>query len=187
MRIITGSARGAKLLTLEGLETRPTAERTKEAVFSVIRFDIESRKVLDLFSGSGQMALEALSQGAQSAVMLDKSKEAVNIITKNAEKTRLKDKCEIYCTDAFDYLKRNKGEKFDIVFIDPPYALRLVEKSLEALVENDNLKPTSIIIRESAEPDVFAPESPFENKFETIKKSKYGVAYVNILTLKGGM
>ena len=187
MRIITGSARGAKLLTLEGLETRPTAERTKEAVFSMIRFELENRKILDLFSGSGQMALEALSQGAESAVLLDKSKEAVNIITKNAEKTRLKDKCKIYCTDAFDYLKRNKGEKFDIVFVDPPYALKLVEKSLNALIENDNLKPTSIIICESAEPDIFDPESSLKDKFETLKKSKYGVAYVNILTPNGGM
>ena len=83
MRIITGSAKGAKLLTLEGLETRPTAERTKEAVFSMLQFDIEGRRVLDVFSGSGQMALEALSRGADSAVMLDKSKDAVNIINKN--------------------------------------------------------------------------------------------------------
>lgn len=187
MRIITGSARGTKLLTLEGLETRPTAERTKEAVFSIIRFDIADRKILDLFSGSGQMALEALSQGAASAVLLDKSKDAVNIITKNAEKTRLKDKCEIYCTDSFDYLKRNKGKKFDIVFIDPPYALKLVEKTLAELVENDNLKPTSIIICESAESDVFENESPLKDKFEILKKSKYGVAYINILTPNGGM
>ena len=122
MRIITGSARGAKLVTLEGLETRPTAERTKEAVFSILRFDIEGRKVLDMFSGSGQMALEAVSRGAESAVMLDKSRDAVNIINKNAEKTRLADKCKIYCSDCFDYLKRNKGEKFDLVFLDPPYS-----------------------------------------------------------------
>lgn len=186
MRIITGSARGAKLLTLEGLETRPTAERTKEAVFSMLQFDIEGRRVLDLFSGSGQMALEALSRGADSAVMLDKSKDATNIINKNAEKTRLADKCKIYCTDAFDYLKRNKGEKFDIVFIDPPYALKLVERSLKALLENDNLKPTSIIVCESAEANIFSLGSDLKDEFETFKSGKYGVAYVNIFTPKGG-
>ena len=92
MRIITGSARGVSLMTLPGEATRPTAERTKEAVFSMIQFDIEGRKILDLFAGSGQLALEALSRGAASAVLCDKSKEAINIIKKNAEKTRLSDK-----------------------------------------------------------------------------------------------
>lgn len=186
MRIITGTARGIKLITLEGLQTRPTAERTKEAVFSMLQFDIEGRRVLDLFSGSGQMALEALSRGADSAVMLDKSRDAVAVITKNAEKTRLADKCKIYCADAFDYLARNKGEKFDVVFIDPPYAQKLVEKSLKALIENDNIKPTSIVICESADPDVFTPDSSLNAELELIKSAKYGVAYVNIFTKKGG-
>ena len=187
MRIITGAAKGVKLLTLEGLETRPTAERTKEAVFSTLQFDIEGRKVLDLFSGSGQMALEALSRGADLAVMLDKSKDAIGVIKKNAEKTRLLSKCEIYCTDCFDYLSRNKGKKFDLVFIDPPYALKLVGKVLTALLEADALKPTSIVVCESAEPDVLGGDSLLENSFEILKSGKYGVAYVNILTLKGGI
>ena len=187
MRIITGSAKGAKLVTLEGLQTRPTAERTKEAVFSMLQFDIEGRKVLDLFSGSGQMALEALSRGAESAVMLDKSKEAVGVITKNAEKTRLLEKCKIYCNDCFDYLRKNKGEKFDIVFIDPPYALKLAEKSIEALVENECLKPTSLIVCESAEQTVFSETSELKEKFDIYKSGKYGVAYVNIFVPKGGV
>ena len=187
MRIITGSAKGAKLVTLDGLETRPTAERTKEAVFSMLQFDIEGRKVLDLFSGSGQMALEALSRGAESAVLLDKSKEAVSVITKNAEKTRLSDKCKIYCTDCFDYLKKNKDEKFDIVFIDPPYALKLVGKSLSALLENRFLKPTTLVVCESGEADVFAENSALKENFEIFKSGKYGVAYVHIFVPKGGV
>ena len=187
MRIITGSARGAKLITLEGLETRPTAERTKEAVFSMLQFDVEGRTVLDLFSGSGQMALEALSRGAEYAVMLDKSKEAVNIIKKNAEKTRLVAKSKIYCTDCFDYIKRNQGEKFDLVFIDPPYALKLVGKVLEALIEADMLKPTSIVVCESGEPDVLGGNPTLIEKLDVLKNGKYGVAYVNIFTVKGGV
>lgn len=179
MRIITGSAKGIKLLTLEGLETRPTGERAKEAVFSMLQFDIEGRRVLDLFSGSGQMALEALSRGAHSAVMLDSSKDAVNIINKNAEKTRLADKCKVFCTDCFEYIKRNKGEKFDLVFIDPPYALKLLEKSLKLLVDNDMLKPTTLIVCEGAEPEVFG-DSAFAEKFEVVKSGKYGVAYINV-------
>lgn len=185
MRIITGSARGTKLLTLEGLNTRPTAERTKEAVFSILQYDIEGRKVLDLFSGSGQMALEALSRGAESAVMLDKARDAINIITKNAEKTRLADRCKIICSDSFDYLRRNRGEKFDLVFIDPPYAKRMVEETLEVLLENDNLKPTSLVVCESAEQDVFTKED-LRARFDIYKSGKYGIAYVNIFTPKGG-
>ncbi len=179
MRIITGSAKGIKLLTLEGLETRPTAERAKEAVFSMLQFDIEGRRVLDLFSGSGQMALEALSRGADSAVMLDSSKDAVNIINKNAEKTRLSNKCKVLCTDCFEYIKRNRGEKFDIVFIDPPYALKLVEKSIKALVDGEMLKPTTLIVCEGAEQNVFT-DSDFEKRFEVVKSGKYGVAYIHI-------
>ena len=187
MRIITGSAKGVKLLTLQGLETRPTAERTKEAVFSMIQFDIEGRQVLDMFSGSGQMALEALSRGAESAVMLDKSKEAVNIINKNAEKTRLADKSKILCSDCFDYLKKNRNEKFDLIFIDPPYALKLVSKAINTLFDSGVLKPTSLIVCESDEDDVFCGDKLLKDRLECVKNGKYGVAYINIFTPKGGI
>ena len=99
MRIISGRARGAKLFTLEGLNTRPTAERTKEAIFSMIRFELEGRAVLDLFAGSGQMGLEAVSCGAASAVLCDKERDAVSIITKNVEKTRLGALSTVVCAD----------------------------------------------------------------------------------------
>lgn len=185
MRIITGSARGVKLLTLEGVETRPTAERTKEAVFSMLQFDIEGRRVLDMFSGSGQMALEALSRGALSAVMLDKSKNATEIIRKNAEKTKLIDKCSIYCTDFKDYLLKNKGKKFDIVFIDPPYASDLVKKSLLLLVEADAVKPTTLIVCESNLQNKIEDDEAVCKLYNVVKSGKYGVAHINILTPKG--
>ena len=130
MRIITGSARGVNLITLEGEATRPTAARTKEAVFSMIQFDIEGRKVLDLFSGSGQMSLEALSRGASEAVMCDYSKEALAVIKKNAEKTRLSSKCRIKLCDAMAMIGRLGAEQFDIIFIDPPYSLYLIPNVL---------------------------------------------------------
>lgn len=185
MRIITGSARGIKLLTLEGTETRPTAERTKEAVFSMLQFDIEGRRVLDMFAGSGQMALEALSRGASSAVILDKSKGAIDIIRKNAEKTRLVDKCNIFCADFKDYLIRNKGDKFDIVFIDPPYDSDLVKKSLLLLVEVDALKPTTIIVCESNAGNRAEDDKDVLELYDIVKSGKYGIAHVNILTPKG--
>ena len=125
MRIITGMAKGITLKTLEGDNTRPTSERVKEAVFSMIQFDIEGRSVLDLFAGSGQMALEALSRGAASATLVDKSKEAIAIINYNSQKTKLSDKCTVIQADFLDFIKRSAGKQYDIIFLDPPYALKM--------------------------------------------------------------
>lgn len=185
MRIITGSARGVSLLTLPGEATRPTAERTKEAVFSMIQFDIEGRKILDLFAGSGQLALEALSRGAASAVLCDKSKEAISIIKKNAEKTRLSDKCKIYSSDAQTLLGRLGDERFDIVFLDPPYALKTIPSILSLLVAHQRLKPTSIIVCETAEAsDVFGNDDAICDKFNIKKQTRYGAACVTIISPK---
>lgn len=185
MRIITGSARGVGLLTLPGEATRPTAERTKEAVFSMIQFDIEGRKVLDLFAGSGQLALEALSRGAVSAVLCDKSKEAINIIKKNAEKTRLSDKCRIISSDAQTLLGRLGEDRFDIVFLDPPYALKTIPSVLTLLLGNKRLKPTSIIVCETADAsDVFGADDCLRDKFNIKKQSRYGAACITIMSPK---
>ena len=185
MRIITGSARGASLLTLPGEATRPTAERTKEAVFSMIQFDIEGRKVLDLFAGSGQLALEALSRGAASAVLCDSSKEAINIIKKNAEKTRLSDKCKIYSSDAKVLIGRLGDERFDIVFLDPPYALKTIPEILHLLLVNKKLKSTSIIVCETSEAaDVFCNDTSLSEKFNIKKQTRYGAACVTIMSSK---
>jgi len=184
MRIITGTARGTKLFTNEGLETRPTSERAKEALFSIIQFDIEGRSVLDLFSGTGQLALEALSRGASSAVMVDKSRAAISIITKNAEKTHLIDKCKIVSSDYFAYLTQNNSQKFDIVFIDPPYNENIIPEVLTKLNKNNILKPTSIIVCESENSDVsiFGENSNIlKDKYTVVKSSKYGISYITIL------
>ena len=185
MRIITGSARGVNLLTLDGEATRPTAARTKEAVFSMIQFDLEGRRVLDLFSGSGQLALEALSRGAIEAVMCDSSREAVAIMKKNAEKTRLAPKCRINLCDANAMIGRLGGEKFDIVFLDPPYALKLIPGVLKKLIECGRLKSTSTVVCETAEEcDVFGNDSALANKFTVRRASRYGAAFVTILIPK---
>ena len=183
MRIITGSARGVSLVTLAGENTRPTAERTKEAVFSMLQFEIEGRRVLDLFSGSGQMALEALSRGADFAVMVDRSKEAVSVIEKNAEKTKLKSRCRIVCEDSLAYLKKQK-DCFDIVWLDPPYDSDLIQKSLALLIEGNFLKPTSTVVCESRNEDVFLDNETLGSRFEIIRRAKYGIAHVTLLKLK---
>ncbi len=185
MRIITGRARGIKLETLEGDNTRPTSERAKEAVFSMLQFDIEGREVLDLYAGSGQMGLEAVSRGAASATLVDKSKEAAAVIAKNIEKTRLGDSCRMLCSDTFDFIRAFRGKrKFDIVFIDPPYALRAVVPTLEALLSAELLKPTSLIVCESAESDIFENSPEAEEKFEIVKMRKFGAATLTVLTPK---
>ena len=181
MRIITGKARGVRLDTLEGVETRPTAERVKEAVFSMLQFDIEDRSVLDLFSGSGQMALEALSRGASEAVLIDKSKNAMRVIEKNAEKCILADMCRIINSDALDYIKRNKGKKFDIVFLDPPYASGLYAPVLNALYVNDMLKPTSIIVCESDFDELLERDSKLKDMYSVKKISKYSRTIITLL------
>lgn len=186
MRIITGKARGIRLETLEGLNTRPTAERAKEAVFSMLAFDIEGRRVLDLFAGSGQMGLEALSRGAVSAVMVDCARAAVEIIKKNTAKTRLEG-AEIVCADSMNWLEgaAKRGLSFDIVFMDPPYAEKLLPRCLEKLFRGNLLKSTSLIVCESgAQEDLFCGDEALADRFDVIKSTRYGVAYVNILKVK---
>ena len=185
MRIITGKAKGIKLDTLSGENTRPTSERAKEAVFSMLQFDLEGREVLDLFAGSGQMGLEAVSRGAASATFVDKAKDAVAIINKNIEKTKLKDNCRVFCADVSDYIRTVKGRrKFDIVFIDPPYALRALPQTLAALLGAELLKETSIIVCESEEADIFENSPELSRKFEMVKTTKYGIAHITVLTVK---
>ena len=183
MRIITGRAKGIRLNTLEGENTRPTSERAKEAVFSMLRFDIEGREVLDLYAGSGQMGLEAVSCGAVSAIFVDKAKDAVAVIGKNIEKTKLSDSCRVFCADVSDFIRTMKGRvRYDIVFIDPPYALRAVPPTLSALLSADLLKPSSLIVCESEENDIFENSPELEKKFTVLKRAKYGVAHITVLT-----
>lgn len=180
MRIITGSARGVSLYTLAGENTRPTAERTKEAVFSMLQFEIEGRRVLDLFAGSGQMALEALSRGAEFAVLVDKSKDAIGVVEKNVAKTKMKDKCRVICSDSLDYLKR-QSDRFDVVWLDPPYDSDLIQNSLVLLLEGGFLKPTSTVVCESRVEDIFEGNESLRACFTVTRKAKYGIAHVTLL------
>ncbi len=183
MRIITGRAKGIKLDTLSGDNTRPTGERAKEAVFSMLQFDIEGREVLDLYAGSGQMGLEAVSRGAASATFVDKAKDAAAIISKNIEKTKLTDSCRLLCSDVSDFIRAFKGrKKYDIIFIDPPYALRAAAPTVKALIDADMLKETSIIVAESEEADIFEKAPELIEKFEILRCTKYGAAHITVMT-----
>ena len=185
MRIITGRARGMKLDTLEGEMTRPTSERAKMAIFSSLQFELEGRRALDLFAGSGQMGLEAVSRGAAHAVLVDQSKDAVAIIRKNAEKTRLAEDCTIVCADFSEFLRQRRGhDPFDLVFIDPPYGMRACRAAVEAILDNRLLKSHGILVLESGEPDPLGVDTPIAEKFEVLKTARYGVAHVTILRWK---
>ncbi len=147
MRVITGSARGVRLKTPDGLETRPTAERVKEAVFSMLQFEIEGLRVLDLFAGTGQMGIEALSRGAAEAVFVDARREAAALVRENLRRTRLSDRAQVVQADFRDYLSRC-ARQFDLIFLDPPYAGQFLENAMRTISEIDILSAGGIIICE---------------------------------------
>lgn len=135
MRVITGTARGMVLRTLEGNDVRPTTDKVKEAVFSAFQFEIEGRRILDLFAGSGQLGIEALSRGAESAVFVDADKNAVKIVKENLAKTKLDSRATVVQTDSIAFLAMT-DRVFDLAFLDPPYEKGLLQKALSKI---DNL------------------------------------------------
>ena len=147
MRVITGKARGVVLKTPEGLDTRPTTDRVKEALFSVIQFDIPGMPVLDLFGGTGQLGIEALSRGAKSAVFVDAGDAACKLIRENLCRTKLEGQARIVRSDYLQYLK-SCHESFGIIFLDPPYAEVFLENALKCITEIDILQTGGIIVTE---------------------------------------
>lgn len=174
MRIITGSARGTRLATLEGQDTRPTAERVKEGIFSALQFELTGRKVLDLFCGSGQMALEALSRGAASAVLVDASRSAVDIAMKNAQRAHLYERCRILPCDYKAFLKSTR-DKFDLVLLDPPYEDKFMDTLLGEIAAADIVEKGGVIVCETWETG-----RPQCELFTKRKAYRYGKIYVTV-------
>ena len=182
MRIISGKARGTKLYTLEGTNTRPTLDRVKESIFNIIQSEIKDAIVLDLFSGSGAIGLECLSRGAKKAILCDKSKEAVEIIKRNIEKTHMEECAKIVNTDFETCLEKLKNEQFDIIYIDPPYATDYIFKSLKKIKEIGIAKEESIIIIETDdEQRILKDIGNIEIKI--VDKRKYGRATIIFLEI----
>ena len=135
MRVITGSARGRKLITVPGMEVvRPTTDRVKEALFSAVQFEIEGALVVDLFAGSGQLGIEALSRGARGAVFIDSSRQSIDVIKQNLSITGLMKQARVALMDALSFL-RSTHERFDLAFLDPPYHSGLIQQALPLLGE----------------------------------------------------
>ena len=170
MRVITGKARGVQLKTPDGMTTRPTSDRVKEALFSIIQFDIPTARVLDLFGGTGQLGIEALSRGAASAVFVDAGEPACRLIRENLKRTKLESDAKVIRSDYLDYLKRCR-EKFDIIFLDPPYAEVFLENALKSITEIDILQSGGIIVTERP----VGKELPWDFEgFTRSKDYKYG-------------
>lgn len=147
MRVIAGKAKGTQLRTPDGMLTRPTTDRVKEALFSILQFDLPGARVLDLFGGTGQLGIEALSRGASSAVFVDSRREACQLIRSNLEKTHLASDALVIQSDYLEYLNRCR-EKFNLILLDPPYAEVFLENSIKRITEIDILQLGGIIAAE---------------------------------------
>lgn len=171
MRITTGIVKGMKLKSVPGLDTRPTTDRVKQSLFNTIQFDIEGRNVLDLFAGSGQLGLEALSRGASHAVFVENSPIALSTIRENVQKTGFCDRSEIIRSDYKAYLQSARGAGFHLVFVDPPYREGFLNRILNFIQTFDIVKDNGIIICEGTASEKLSDR--FGN-LELIKRANYG-------------
>ncbi len=177
MRVITGTARGRKLKEPVGMDIRPTTDMVKEALFNIIQFDIEGRRVLDLFAGTGQLGIEALSRGAKSAVFVDESSAAIRIVRENVEMAGFSKQARIIQGESLGFLRA--GEQFDLIFLDPPYQTNLLEKALKKATEFDILSEGGIMVCES-KADKEMPElaPPYQKQ----REYRYGKTKISLYT-----
>ena len=171
MRVITGTARGKRLKELPGLDTRPTTDRVKEGLFNIIQFDIEGRRALDLFAGTGQLGIEALSRGAAFCDFVEVNPAAVKVVRENLETTGLGGAAAVHQRDFAAFLQSVRGQKYGLVFLDPPYAQTTLERALETIADIDIVAGNGIMICESAA-DKILPE--LEAPYAKGKEYRYG-------------
>ena len=170
MRVIAGKAKGIQLKTPDGMSTRPTADRVKEALFSIIQFDLPEASVLDLFGGTGQLGIEAMSRGAKKAVFVDEGNAACSLIKENLKRAKMDGQAQVIRGDYLSYL-RSCREKFNVIFLDPPYAEVFLETALKKISEIDILQSGGIIITERP----LGKELPVELEgFTRSRDYKYG-------------
>lgn len=173
MRVIAGKAKGKRIITPDGLDVRPTIDRVKEAVFSSLQFELEGRRVLDLFAGSGQLGIEAISRGAKSCVFVDGAEKSLNATNTNIKNCGFEAACTVVSSDSFSFLDRN-DKVFDIAFLDPPYNKGLIDKAMLKLVLH--MSDYGVIVCEHCKEDVLAEHY---GDFVKTKTAKYGIVYVS--------
>lgn len=179
MRIITGTAKGCKLKTPKGWTTRPTTDRVKESLFGILGVRVVDAAILDLFAGTGNLGLEALSRGAASAVFIDQSIQSIQVIKDNAAHTKLEDRAKIVKAEAFNALQRfsQQKEQFDIIFCDPPYRKGLAQKALELAGSLELVKQGGLVIVEQAKDE---PVLDGDHLFQLIRSERYGETVIHI-------
>lgn len=184
LRVIAGTAKGHKLITVKGMTTRPTSDRVKESLFNIIAQYIADSNVLDLFAGTGSLGIEALSRGAATAVFTDKSRDCCDIIRDNLIRTKLKEKGTVFNESFSETLARtlSKGRKYDIVLLDPPYNKNFIQEALKILSKNDIISENGILIAEHHVKDML-PEH--EGRLEQVDRRKYGETVLTIFRVRG--
>ncbi len=180
MRIIAGTAKGTKLYTLDGNNTRPTLDRVKEALFNILQNELKDCYFLDLFSGSGAVGLEAASRGAKKVILCEQSKEAVQIIKKNIQKTHLQEKVEVYTLDFICFIQDKLHEKPDFIYIDPPYRSDFAVKAIQEFLKVEKIKLTSIFIVETDREQEFLKQID-DLPIQVIDHRRYGRAHLIFL------
>ena len=176
MRVVSGTARGVVLKTPDGMQTRPTSDKVKESIFNIIQFDLPGTAVLDLFGGTGQLGIEALSRGAKSAVFVDAWDKACSLIKENIRRTKFEAQSKVVRSDYLTFLRASK-EKFDIILLDPPYAEVFLENALKCIAEIDILQSNGIIVCERP------VDKKLDLQFDGYTRSKdykYGGTFITI-------
>ena len=183
MRVISGTARGRKLKELQGMDTRPTTDKVKESIFNIIQFELEGRRVLDLFGGTGQLGIEALSRGAQRCTFVDQRREAAALIRVNVKLVGFEDRSRVVQGEALSFLGACR-EKFDVIFLDPPYQSGLLEKCVNDICKFDILGEYGIIVCESP---VEWSLPPLEPPYEVGREYRYGKIKLTICRRAGSV
>ena len=181
MRVISGSARGRRLKELQGMETRPTTDRVKEALFNIVQFELPGREVLDLFAGTGQLGIEALSRGAARAAFVEQRKDAAALVRENLKLTGFDRQAKVIQGESISYLMACR-EKFHVIFLDPPYGSGLLEKAMETIAAFDILREHGIMVCESPLEQVL-PELP--QPYERGKDYRYGKIKLTVYRRNG--
>ncbi len=180
MRVIAGKNRGAKLMSLEGNNTRPTSDRIKETLFNIINQQLLGANVLDLFSGSGSLGIECVSRGADFATLVENFPEAIQVINSNVAHTKNEEKIKVIKSDVMEYLKKNKsGDKYDVIFLDPPYLHDYEALVLELLYEGDFLTDDGIIVVEHS-----SKTNVDNHYFEIYREKEYKVTSLTFMRKK---
>ena len=182
MRVISGTAGGRRLKELKGMDTRPTTDKVKESLFNIIQFDLEGRRVLDLFGGTGQLGIEALSRGARHCTFVEMRRDAVSLLKENLKITTLQDNARVVQGDSIAFLSSCR-EQFDVILLDPPYHTDLMDRALDSILRFDILAEHGIIVCETAAERELPPLP--EDLFEPGRSYRYGQIKLTIFRRKG--